>query len=176
MRVLTEEELENANVEAEKYARQKLKEFMPHKDESSYGYDSLFNNELSVQLLARAMYQVDEPSKLFCPSPKALRSELTQDEVGMLMRVLLITQAELGPIVSRLTEEEMEGWIKRLVEGASGHPLAQLSSEALTELIMHMAHRLSRSSTDTSLPGSQPEDSSPPNVDPLSLEATEPSP
>lgn len=158
IQILTQDELQECAAAAEKYTQLKLKDSKLKKDDKSEGYDQIFNNEVSVQILSRAVRDLEDNKALF-PSPRAAAKVLTQDEFGMLMRQYLIVQAELGPVVAEMTEDEMEGFIERLVEGASAHPLAQLSSGAMTSLVMLMAFRLYPSLTGRSLPGKQPEDS-----------------
>lgn len=159
MHVLTQEELQDSAAAAEKYTKNKLKDVAMRKDDKSDGYDKIFNNEVSVQILCKAVRDPDSGRPLM-PSPRAASQSLTQDEFGMLMRAYFLVQAELGPVVATMSAEEMEGWVTRLVEGAAAHPLALLSSDALTELIMLMAYRLYPSLTVTSSPGSPPDDGS----------------
>jgi hypothetical protein len=91
------------------------------------------------------------------PTPKLLRTQLTQDEVGVLMNLYLTAQAELGPIVARMTDADVDAYVSRLVEAGNAVPLAFLSSEALNDLVMHLAYRLQPSTTDTSSPGEPPD-------------------
>jgi hypothetical protein len=178
IRVLSQAEQMSAAAAAEKYTVDLLKRKVGS-DERSDGYTTIYNNECSVQLLFRAVYrakQVDsttwEPDALpFFPSPDSIRGNdagngLTQDEIGALIRMYLIVQRELGPIVSRMGKGEMEEWVKRLVEGGSVHPLALLDSEAVNDLVMHMASLLYPYLTDTTLSGSQPDSSMESGLDP----------
>lgn len=160
IQILNQEELQACAAAAEKFARTKLKELqLLRKGDKAEGYDTLFNNEVSVQILCKAVRDPETERPLF-PSPRTASKVLTQEEFGGLMRAYLIAQAELGPVVATMTAEEMEAWIVRLKEGAAAHPLALLSSDALTELIMHMVSQLYPSLTATSSPGSLPDDSS----------------
>jgi len=118
------------------------------------------SNELSLQILLRACRDVDQPEKRFFPSALEARKALTGDEIGVLFSSYLIVQAEKGPIVSQMTEAEMESWIVRLVEGASRDPLALLSSEAHMDLTMLLACRLYKPATGTGSSGPPASDSS----------------
>ncbi len=145
MRVLSLAEIMAASAEAEKFTRKTLKDALDANvktDERSGGYDNIFNNESSMQVLLRACRRADEPTSIFFPGIDRMRTTLTQDETGALMRQYLIVQAELGPIVSKMEPGELQAWIKRLVEGGSAAPLALLSSEAQTALVMHSAYLL----------------------------------
>lgn len=157
--VLTQEELQEASAAAEKFARSRLKDVSLRKGDKTEGYDQIYNNEVSVQILCKAVRDVEEPHHPLFPSPRTAAKTLTQEEFGMLFWEYLKVQAELGPVVASMTAEEMEAFIERLVEGARCHPLALLSSEALTALASFMAYRLYPSLTVTSSPGSQLDDS-----------------
>lgn len=159
IQILNQEELQACAAAAEKFARTKLKELHSlRKGDKAEGYDTLFNNEVSVQILCKAVRDPENGRPLF-PSPRAASKVLTQEEFGSLMRSYLIAQAELGPVVASMTADEMEAWIVRLKEGAAAHPLALLSSDALTELIMHMVSQLFPSLTARSSHGSPQDDS-----------------
>jgi len=94
------------------------------------------------------------------PSADKMRVAFTSDEIAVLLQSYMMVQRELGPIVSRMSPEEMDAWIEKLQEGGAAFPLVLLSSEAKNDLVMHLVSRLSDSSTDTSSPGSQPSDGS----------------
>ena len=163
--ILTQSELQACTAAAEKYVREMLKDSQPKRDEKSSGYEDLYNNEVTVQLLCKALRHPTtmldngehEPLQ---PSTVMFKKTMTQDEVGMLMRQYLLVQAELGPIVSHMDKEEVDVWVQRLgAAGASSSPLAFLSSEALTDLVMHLASRQFNSAMDIGLPGEQLEGS-----------------
>lgn len=172
IRVLSQAELMSAAAAAEKYALDLLKR-SPRKDEDSRAYDDIYKNESTVQILFRAVWRAKqigpdewEPGDLpFFPSPESLRGNesgskgLPQDEIGVLLRTYLITQRELGPIVSEMSEGEMEQWVDTLVKAGGTFPLARLTSEAVDALLMRMASRLHGFLTDTTSFGSPPVDS-----------------
>ena len=170
IRILSQADQMAAAAAADKYTIDTLKR-SPRKDETSYGYETIYNNESTVQLLFRAVYRASptgQPIPLpFFPSPDAIRGNatgvegLTQDEIAALLRMYFIVQRELGPIVDKMSVEEMEAWIERLAEGGSAFPLALLESHAVNDLVMHMASRLHSSSTATTSSGLPPGESSP---------------
>ncbi len=157
--VLTQEEQMVCSAAAEKFARQIMKE-APKSDEARRGYDDLYNNAAAVEILFRACKCKDDVKKPFFPSPSEIRRVLSVDEVGALMMHYLTVQSEIGPIVARMTSEEVEAWISRLGEGGSAIPLDLLSWDALKTLAFSLACRLHNSSTDTSSPGSPPDEAS----------------
>ena len=73
------------------------------------------------------------------------------------MRHYMQTQAEVGPIVANMSQVEMDAWVEMLGKGGSTAPLALLSLDQASALLMYMASRLSVSPTDTSSPGTQQE-------------------
>ncbi len=149
---LTQEEQMAVNAEADRFTKKLLQD--PQKrDEANLGYQHTFANEVAVQILSRVCRDVKDLSKPAFPSPKQMRQHLTADEVGVMFSQYLVIQLELGPIVAEMSDEEMEGWIKRIVVGGSAFPFASLSAEAQSRLVLFMASRLCSLQTATSLPG-----------------------
>jgi hypothetical protein len=161
MQILTQGELIAAAAETETNTKKLLKETQIKRDDQSLGYENVYANESSIQVLFRACKRPGASQWPFFPSPTAMRDKLTQDEVAVLMREYLIVQGELGPIVASMDQGDVDAWVARLGEGGSAFPLALLSSDGVNSLVMHMVSRLYTSPTDTSLPGSQPENSTP---------------
>lgn len=159
--ILSQQDQMTACVAAEKFARDVLKEYAKKGDEG-IGYENLYKNAAAIEVLYRATFSrssMEEGApRPFFPSPRDMRENLTPDEVGLLMEAYLRFQVECGPVVAYMSEEEMEAWVKRLVEGGSAFPLYRCSSEAVSELVMRMASRLYNYWTATSSPGSQPDD------------------
>ena len=75
-----------------------------------------------------------------------------------------------------MTVPTMDAWIRRLQEGASGVPLAQLSLEALRDLLMHSVSLLATSPTGSGSAGSPPPESSPDTATSLPSDAERPAP
>jgi len=155
--VLTQEEQMLSAAAAEQFARRLMKE-VPKSDDARRGYDDLYNNAAAIEILFRACRRKDELDKPFFPAPELIRRTLTIDEVSVLMTHYLTAQAEMGPIVAHLSQEEMDALIKRLAEGGSRFPLDLLSSEALKTLAFSMACRLHSFSTVTSSVGLPPDE------------------
>jgi len=155
IRVLTQEESMMCSTAAEAFARKHIKE-IPKSDDIARGYNDLYSNAAAVEVLYRACRQVEDVEKPMFPTAKMIRDHLSADEVGVLFSSYLAVKAELGPIIGEMTEDEVDGWIKRLVEGGSSYPLGSLSWEMRDQLQMLTAQRLYPSLTVTSSPGSPP--------------------
>jgi hypothetical protein len=68
---------------------------------------------------------------------------LTQDEMAALFTAYTIVTRRFGPISSEIeTDEELNAWIKRIVEGASAAPLALQDSSQLVDLIVMLTARV----------------------------------
>ena len=91
---------------------------------------------------------------------------LHDDEITTLWAQYLSVQRERGPLVTSLSEDEIDAWIATLKEAADALPLARLTWPALAELCLSLAHRLGRSI------GSSP-DSSPCETSPDGQESDE---
>ena len=130
----------------------------------STGYRDVYVNELYVECLARACRDpVARDGALVAsnvptfPSPQHMRQWIFPGEISVLFEKYATWQSENGPIVSQMSEPELDAWIKVLSEGASRVPLAALSSAGQRDLILHLVSRLQNSKTDTSSVGSPPE-------------------
>lgn len=157
MVVLTLEEQQICAAEAERYAKAILKEAAGQT--AGTGYQAIYENEASIQLLYRACRDVNNLEKHAFPSPGLMRKHLTGDELAVLLRAYLMTQSELGPIVAHFEPDEQEAWIRRLAEGGEAFPTASLSPAHLERLLISMASQLVSFWTDTASPGSPPEES-----------------
>ena len=159
IRVLMQEESMMCSAAAEAFARKHIKE-LPKSDDMARGYGDIYSNAAAVEVLWRACRQVDDVNQALFPTSKMIRDHLSADEVGVLFSSYLAVKAELGPIIGEMSEDEVEGWIKRLVEGGSSYPLGSLSWEMRDQLQMRTAQRLYPSLTGTSTPGSPPAEES----------------
>ncbi len=162
IQVLTQEEQILCSAEAERFTKKAIKD-LPKGDEAQLGYQNVYNNSAAVEVLFHACRKRDEAKDPFFPSREAIRKVLTPDEVGVLMMHYYTAQAELGPIVAHMSEEEVDAWVARLGEGGSRFPLDFLSLDGLKDLAFSLACQKHSSATVTSLPGLPPaEEQSPP--------------
>lgn len=148
MTPLTQSEQMACTSEADKFAKKLLKDAQ-RKDDTNLGYEAIYSNEVAVQVLYRACRDIEDPAKATFPSPLVLRDKLAADEVGALFALYCQVQVELGPIVSRMSEEEMEAWIVRLEAGGAAEPFAFFSLETQLRLVNFMASLIVKSWTVT---------------------------
>jgi len=157
--VLTQEEQVSAAASATKTTKTLLKDLTLVNGEQARGYEDVYGNEAAVEVLFRACRHPEDVKRPFFPNTAGVR-KLSVDEVGVLMNYYYEAQAKLGPIVSYMSEDEYEVWVKRLAEGASTFPLEQLSSALRNELMLRMALHLHVLLTANSSAGSPPSDTS----------------
>jgi hypothetical protein len=159
--VLTQEEMMQSNADTERYVRQTLKDQVAQKTEARKGYEQLFNQRGCVEILWRCCRRPSDITKPFFRTKQDIEKYLTTDECGVLYSAYMRVSADLGPIVSELTEEEMEAWLVNLATGGSAAvPLDSLSWGAQTRLMTFLACRALSSSTDTSSASTPPSDDS----------------
>jgi hypothetical protein len=149
---LTERELNEARAAAEAYTKKTLKE--ERSNQESIGYQQIYRDSCYVEYISRACRSTADMRIPAFPSAEQARQWLFPDEIAVIMEACTIWQTETGPIVSRMTEEEMEAWLSKLAEGASRVPLALLSSEMKNELLLFLAKKFS---TVSGSAGSQPD-------------------
>ncbi len=155
MTPLSQSEQMACTSEADKFTKKMLKEAQ-RREEENLGYEAMFSNECAVQVLFRACHEVENAGKPIFPSPLALRDKLAADEVGALFKLYCQVQTELGPIITRMSEEEMEAWIVKLEEGGAHEPFAFFSLETQLRLVSFMASLIVKSWTATRSAGSPP--------------------
>lgn len=160
---LTEGELMRCRAAAEAYARKMLDDESKTKTPGdSLGYKDLYINAVYVEYISLACRYPDMLDMLvFQTGSPELRQRLYSDEIAVIFEACEIWQSESGPIVSHMSDGEMEAWIALLAEGASRVPLSVLSSAAKTDLLLFMASRLQPFLTAKSSPGSLPDASAP---------------
>jgi hypothetical protein len=136
MTILSESELNEVRAAADRTAKKMLGDAQKE-GEQNLGYQDIYRNVSVVELLWRACRASKE--EMHIPaflSPALMRKNLTTDELAVLMDAYLQFKVEAGPIISDMSEAEMDAWIKRLAEGAGRVPLSLLSSEAKTDLLL----------------------------------------
>ena len=166
--ILTQAELMSCHTAAEEYAQAMLKN-PAHRASGSLGYEDLYRDGKVCEMLQRACRRVHEGKPIpvpWFPTVQGLRQFLIAPEIAVLISAYIDWQQESGPIVGSMTQDEMDSWIELLKEGASRLPLARLSSEARTDLLMHSVSRLRSYSTDSTSYGSQQSNFSPTEVPP----------
>lgn len=160
IQVLTQEEQMVCAAAAEDFARKTLsrdKGSIPRADEAHQGYDDLYKNAAAIEVLFRACRRAGDLKMPAFPSPAEMRREFSSDEVGVLVSHYHTTQSELGPIVARMSKEEIDSFVDRLMASGDRFPLDLLSAEVLKNLLVSTASRLHSLLTANSSDGSQPE-------------------
>lgn len=163
---LTQQETINAQIAAEIYTRDVLKDRKSGKplgkdDAITPGYDSIFKNEAAAQVLYRACRRPNDLTRPVFPAPQLLKDKLTADEIGVLVNEFNITRVRCGPIVSLMTTEEKDAWLDALEAGGEAiAPFASLSSDLSLELLMHSVARTRSLRKASSSPGGPLDDPS----------------
>jgi hypothetical protein len=161
-RVLTADELSHVRVRAQKEAEAQLGEGAKI---GSLAYEEEYEQQKAYQLLALACRQPDDVQFPTWMRPQDVRLALTDDEIAVALLAYAQFRRTSGPVISELTPEEMEAWIKLLQEGAGRFPLARCSGEVLIDLIMYLVSKQAPSATATSSAGSPPGEHSTPQPD-----------
>lgn len=172
--VLTGDEVNAANLGAERFIRDQYKKTVgeiPNANEMSEAFSNLYNGRATREILFRACRNASacEPSsdtgvclvdhdnlRPFFPTMEAV-GKLTQDELAVIMQHYMHTQAEVGPIVSSMSQKEMDAWVEVLAEGGQRSPLALLSPGQAIALLMYLAAQLHALRTANSSPSTPPE-------------------
>lgn len=158
-RVLSANEQSSCYVNAHHHAT----EILGIDAKGSVAFEEIYHEQKAIHIVALACRQPDSPDFGTFLNAADVRSNMTDDEIAVLLVAYSIFRRESGPILSELTEEESEAWYELLARGASRFPLARCNGEALTDLVMFLVSRLKAvSSTATSSPGSQPDASASP--------------
>ncbi len=158
MVVLTNQETQAATAAAEKFTRKALREAdaMPGKGEPTEGYETMFANRASIEVLVRSCRRLDNLNLPFFPGADAVAAKMTLDEIDVLFAAYKAVRYELGPIAKSMTETEYNAWIDVLGKGASSVPLAPMTSDLRSLLLVRMARDLLTSRMDRSSLGELP--------------------
>lgn len=153
--VLTQEEQIAACAEADRVAKQLLKD-PQRQGEANIGYENLYYNESTVQVLYRACRDVKDVKRPAFPSASMLRKQFSVDEISALAVLYLQVQGSIGPVVATMSAEEEKAWIGRLAEAGNVFPTSLLSPREQERLLLSMALQLVSFWTATPSPGSAP--------------------
>lgn len=151
--VLTQEEQTASSAAADRVAKQLLHDAQKNGEEN-LGYQNVYANEATVQVLHRACRDVKDIMRPAFPAPGLLRKHLSVDEIGVLATLYMQVQFKIGPIVARMTQDEEKEWIRRLADGGQVFPTSLLSPREHERLLVSMASQLVSFWTDTSFAGS----------------------
>lgn len=153
--ILTERDILASAVEAERFTQKMLRTPERPSDSVSQGYIDVYRHESAVQLIHRSCKRAEDAQARMpaFPSPHEIRDMMTPDEIGVLLESYFLVQAKYGPIVARMSAEDVEAWVSRLMVGGNALPLAFLSSEMRDALIVRICSLLQSSPTDNSSAG-----------------------
>lgn len=159
--VLTQTEIMAANAAAHDATVkhfQKLNGQMPKKGEATESFETFLNDQVTLEMLFRAYREADNLEKPFFSDKSHIGKYLLQDECAVLLNYYLGIRSELSPIVSIMTEEEIELWIEKITQGGEEEsPLGSLSLGSLATLLVYMANQLLTLRKEKSSPGVVPE-------------------
>lgn len=158
--VLTQEE-QSAAAAAAQNLTQKLVKDAPKREDARQGYDDVYANVAAAELLFRACRKAGNLTTPAFPSPEMLRTKLTVDEVGVLLNHYYTVQADLGPIVAHMSQEEMDALVEKIAVSGERFPLDSCSAALLRILAFTLACRLHVLQTAKSSSGSPPASAEP---------------
>jgi hypothetical protein len=153
LRILTQHEQMAAAIEADRFAKQFIKEGK----RGDLGYERLFSDAYVIEQLFRACRTVEDSRHPFFPNAKDMREKLTTEECAMLLDHYQMAQVDLGPTALTMSEAEMDAWIERLKEGGAGFPFNTLSLDLQQLLLLRMAYLLRTSSKEDTYAGELPD-------------------
>lgn len=169
MQVLTQAELDDATIDAEKYTklrqRERAKALGESEDDANRAnveaWREVFESARMVEVLWRACRRSEDASMPLFQAPKQIRDNLSSQEITALVNTYDQVQHRFGPLYRSLTDAELDQWIKVLGKGAEEAlgPLGLLSPGQLVQLIVSLASRLQMSVTSTPSPGSESNES-----------------
>lgn len=148
MRVLTSAESFRCRANAIKDTRQIIGGSDPVSDLEK---TEIFQQKLTAELLFNACVDATDLKTKFFRTPKDVMEHLTMDQNGYLLGQYLIVQSQLSPIISEMTDEQLDELISRIQRGASISDLGFFTLGALKLLVMHTISRLSTLQTSNTL-------------------------
>ena len=153
MVVLTSEESAIITADAEKKVRKILKDNIPGQGEARRGYEELFNTFVAEGLIYTTCRNKDNLKQNFFPRKEAILQVLNVDELAILLNHYYTVQLELGPVISSLTDDELNIWERRLLEAGTkpSFLLNSCSLDVLKALVMYLVNQLKTLQTSKSL-------------------------
>ncbi len=156
IQVLTKDQHDKARLVARKRLKADAQRYgvsLDPRDENSEAVRNVESDLAACEVLAMACRTVkalpgqgeDDPSTQFggvFTDGTEVGSTLTADEVAYLFSAYSIVQHKMGPHEAICTDEDIDKWIRRLVEGADTLPFLLLSSPQWAELLTKFAERL----------------------------------
>lgn len=164
--ILKESELHVARAQADMAAREIMGQGAPKGTETSWGYEDIYRNELAVQLVTMSCRTAEDPRRPVFWRAKDARQNCTTDELTVLANAYNEFRVQAGPLLTEMSPDDMEAWLKRLQEGAaSTSPLFSWDGAMLRQFIRFLISKIQTSSTDSGSAGSPQNDTSVADVD-----------
>lgn len=161
MTVLSEKEEIECNEYLDSHMRMSLKKKgleVPKDDEHAESYHNLYSMKQAVEILFKACRKQEDVEKSFFATREQIAQYLTKTEIAILMKQYILVQAELGPIIAKMSVAEMDAWVDKLsMDKEERFFLSYLSLEATNELVMHLVSRLTNSQIGNGSVGSPQE-------------------
>lgn len=166
LQVLTQAEVDDAQIDAEKYVRRRAKERAKALGESSEeaaekpnqeAWRDIFQSALMVELIYHAARYKEDASKPLFRCPDDIRNTCTPNEITSITNSYDQVQRKFGPLFRMLSKEDVEAWLERLTKGGEEAlgPFGLLSPGELAQLLHSLAHHWPRSQTGSFLVGFQ---------------------
>lgn len=158
-RILTQSEIDQAVANAERHARQVLKEGSASLTDEQIAHvrkeawEEIYNNAKCVELIYASARDPSNNLPLFATAAQ-IRKLLTADEAAAMFHAYTAVQFKLGPQWRVLSASEIEEWIDALTTGVGVYPLAHLEPGPLAQLAHSLAYHLRALKTGTGSAGS----------------------
>lgn len=160
MQILTQQQIDQARVAAERYTHERLKNGGKLTDEQvtavrKEAWEDIYENALQCELLVLAMREVSAVSQpvsmqgseqitgypMLFRSARQIRELLTTDETAALVHTYTVIQHKYGPLWRTLSDEECDALIEKVTTGAESYPFSGLGPLALVQLATSFAWR-----------------------------------
>lgn len=134
-------ELMTIKAAAQKKVNEMMKGNLPTGGQYSPGYISLYDDALAVETLFTSCKNPDTSARFF-PTRESLSNNLTNEQIGILVNHYNELVVKYGPIVSEMTNEEMDDLINKIKAAGSNGSffLNSLTLEGLKEFATYTAN------------------------------------
>jgi hypothetical protein len=123
----------------------------PKDGEHAESFHNVYTMKQAVEILFRACRRPGEVEKKLFSTKEQMSQLLSKTEMAILVKQYIMVQHELGPVISQMSQSEMDALIDRLagVDNKETFFLITscLSLAAMNELLMHLVSRSQNSPT-----------------------------
>jgi hypothetical protein len=182
LQILTQSEVDDASIDAEKYVRRRAKERAAALGENAEqaaqtpnqeAWRDLHQSALYVELIWRACRCKENASKNLFACPDDIRRTCTPNEITSIVNSYDQVQRKFGPLFRLLSKEDVDAWLEQLTKGGEEAlgPFGLLSPGELAQLIASMAAAWPTSETGRFLVGWQSASGTEPTSSPSNEQA-----